>query len=129
VLVGNHIHSGVLEALAYAKSLQPHYLHAVHVSFEDAQAEQMRHTWDEYDFGVPLDVIPSPYRALTRPILDFVDELDRRWKHDIVTVIVPEFVVQHWWDQILHNQSALFLKGRLLFRKGTVVTSVPSHLE
>jgi hypothetical protein len=66
---------------------------------------------------------------LTRPILDYVEELDRRQTHDIVTVIVPEFVVHHWWDQLLHNQTALSLKARLLFRKGTVVTSIPSHLD
>ena len=70
-----------------------------------------------------------PYRELTRPILRFIDELDARWENDIVTVLLPEFVVSHWWEHLLHNQSALLLKGRLLFRKGTVVTSVPYHLE
>jgi amino acid transporter len=129
VLVGSRIHAGVLEAIAYAKSLQPNYLRAVHVAFDDAQARDMRQRWDEYDLGVPLEIVPSPYRALTRPILDYVDELDRRWDHDIVTVIVPEFVVHHWWDQVLHNQSALLLKARLLLRKGTVVTSIPSHVD
>jgi amino acid transporter len=129
VLVGNHIHAGVLEAIAYAKSLRPHYLHAVHVSFDAEQANDMRHRWEEYDLGVPLDIVPSPYRALTGPVLDYIDELDRRWAHDVVTVIVPEFVVHHWWDQLLHNQSALLLKARLLFRKGTVVTSIPSQVD
>jgi amino acid transporter len=129
VLVGNHIHTGVLEALAYGKSLSPHYLHAVHVSFEAAQGERMQHTWDSYEFGIPLDIVPSPYRELTRPVLDYVEDLDRRWNYDVVTVIVPEFVVHHWWDQILHNQSALLLKARLLFRKGTVVTSIPAHID
>jgi amino acid transporter len=129
VLVGNRVHQGVLEALAYAKSLQPHYLHAVHVSFDAASAEQMRETWDEYAFDIPLDVVSSPYRTLTRPVLDYVEDLDRRWNHDVVTVIVPEFVVRHWWDQLLHNQTALSLKARLLFRKGTVVTSIPSHVD
>jgi amino acid transporter len=129
VLVGNRVHAGVLEALAYAKSLRPHYLAAVHVSFDTAQAEAMQDAWAAYEFGIPLDIVPSPYRALTGPILDYVEELDQRWSHDVVTVIVPEFVVHHWWDQVLHNQSALMLKARLLFRKGTVVTSVPSHLD
>jgi len=129
VVVGPRIHQGVLEAIAYAKTLRPHYLHAVTVAFDAETAERMRETWELYDFGVPLDVIPSPYRMLTGPLLDFVDELDRRWKHDVVTVILPEFVVHHWWEQLLHNQSALFLKARLLFRKGTVVTSVPMHVD
>jgi amino acid transporter len=128
VLVGERIHSGVLESLAYAKSLRPHYLHALHVSFDASDAERMTEIWGSYNFDIPLDIVSSPYRALTRPVLEYVEELDRRWEHDVVTVVVPEFVVHHWWDQLLHNQSALMLKGRLLFRKGTVVTSVPSHV-
>jgi amino acid transporter len=129
VLVGERIHSGVLESLAYAKSLRPHYLHALHVSFDSAQAERMQERWAMYGFDVTLDIVLSPYRELTRPVLQFVETLDERWSHDVVTVVVPEFVVHHWWDQLLHNQSALFLKGRLLFRKGTVVTSIPSHVD
>ena len=128
VLVGSRIHAGVLEALAYAKSLRPHYLLALHVSFDADQAELMAQNWLDYGFDVTLDIVSSPYRALTQPVLDYVDELDRRWDHDVITVVLPEFVVHHWWEQLLHNQSALFLKGRLLFRKGTVVTSVPSHV-
>jgi amino acid transporter len=128
VLVGNRIHAGVLEALAYAKSLQPRYLHALHVSFDPAEADQMQETWAAYGFDITLDIVGSPYRELSRPVLQYVEELDQRWGHDVVTVVLPEFVVHHWWDQLLHNQSALFLKGRLLFRKGTVVTSIPSHV-
>ena len=129
VLVGERIHSGVLESLAYAKSLRPHYLHALHVSFDAAEAERMQDLWATYRFDIPLDIVSSPYRELTRPVLQFVEELEERWNHDVVTVILPEFVVHHWWDQLLHNQSALLLKGRLLFRKGTVVTSIPSHVD
>jgi amino acid transporter len=128
VLVEPRIHAGVLEALAYAKTLRPHYLHAVHVAFDDESADRMRARWAEYGFDVPLDIVSSPYRALTRPVLQYVDELDARWQHDVVTVIVPEFVVHHWWEALLHNQSALLLKARLLLRKGTVVTSVPAHV-
>jgi len=62
-------------------------------------------------------------------VLDYVDDLEQRWSHDVLTVVVPEFVVHHWWDHALHNQSALLLKARLLFRAGTVVTSVPSHID
>ena len=129
VLVGAQIHQGVLEALAYSKSLQPSYLHALHVAFDEDAAQHMRDNWEEYGFDVTLDIVLSQYRALTGPVLDYVDDLDRRWSHDIVTVVVPEFVVHHWWDQLLHNQSALLLKARLLFRKGTVVTSIPAHLD
>ena len=128
VLVPDRIHLGVLESLAYAKTLRPHYLHAVHVAFDQESGERMLETWNAYGFDVALDIVSSPYRALTRPILEYVDALDERWQHDVVTVILPEFVVHHWWDALLHNQSALFLKARLLLRKGTVVTSVPTHI-
>ena len=100
VLVPARIHAGVLESLAYAKSLRPHYLHAVHVAFDADSGERMLDTWNEYGFDVELDVVSSPYRSLTRPILEYVDALDERWEHDIVTVIVPEFVVHHWWDAL-----------------------------
>jgi hypothetical protein len=71
----------------------------------------------------------SPYRELTRPTLRFIDEIEARWGNDVVTVLIPEFVVKKWWEHFLHNQSALILKGRLLFRKGIVVTSVPYHVD
>jgi amino acid transporter len=129
VLVPDRIHSGVLEALAYAKSLTPHYLHALHVSFDTESGERMLDRWNEYDLDIELDVVASPYRALTRPVLDYIDALDERWAHDIVTVIIPEFVIHRWWYGLLHNQSALLLKARLLMRKGTVVTSVPTHID
>lgn len=78
---------------------------------------------------MPLEFVYSPYRDLTRPVLRYLDSVDSRWENDFVTVLIPEFVVTRWWEQIFHNQSALMLKGRLLFRKGTVVTSVPYHIE
>jgi hypothetical protein len=125
VLVGSQIHAGVAEALSYGRSLQPRYLHAVHVADDEEEANRMRELWRSYQFNIPLDVVPSPYRELTRPVLAYIDKLDERYSNDVVTVIIPEFVVQHWWNQLLHNQSALLLKARLLFRKGTVVTSIP----
>jgi amino acid transporter len=129
VLVGSNIHAGVLEALAYGKSLRPHYLHAVHVADDEDDGTRMRERWAQFPFDIPLDIVPSPYRELTKPVLAYVDDLDRRYANDVVTVILPEYVVQHWWSQLLHNQSALLLKGRLLFRRGTVVTSVPVHID
>ena len=128
VLVGS-IHRGVLEALAYAKSLAPNHLVAVSVASDEEEQERIEKAWSERNLDIPLEIIHSPYRELTRPILRFVDELDSRYENDIVTVVIPEFVVDSWWGHLLHNQSALFLKGRLLFRKGTVVTSVPYHLD
>jgi amino acid transporter len=128
VLVGT-VHRGVLEALAYAKSLHPDRLLAVTVVSDEEEQERIEGQWAAREIDVPLEIVHSPYRELTRPILRFVDELDARYENTIITVVLPEFVVGSWWSQLLHNQSALFLKGRLLFRKGTVVTSVPYHLE
>ena len=98
-------------------------------SSDEEEEERIEAQWEEYGIDVPLETVYSPYRELTRPVLRFIDELDARYDNDIVTVVIPEFVVNHWWEHLLHNQSALLLKGRLLFRKGTVVTSVPYHLE
>lgn len=129
VLVGPEIHAGVLEAIAYAKTLQPKYLHAVHVGADPDEGAALSNRWNEYQLGIPLDLVPSPYRELTSPAVAYLDRLDERYAHDVVTVMIPEIVVQRWWAQLLHNQDALHLKARLLFRKGTVVTSVPVHVD
>jgi hypothetical protein len=128
VLVGG-VHRGVLEGLAYAQSVAPNHLVAVSVVSDEEEQEKLEQQWQEYGIDVPLEIVYSPYRELTRPILRYIDELDARWENDVITVLLPEFVVRHWWGNILHNQTALLLKGRLLFRKGTVVTSLPYHLE
>jgi hypothetical protein len=128
VLVGPKVHLGVIEAIAYAKSLRPDFLHAVSVAYEPDQADRLRAQWERFEIDAPLDVLDSPYREINRPVLEYVEELDRRWSSDVVTVVIPELVVRRWWQQLLHNQTALWLKARLLFREGTVVTSVPSHV-
>ncbi|MGQ0824847.1 MAG: APC family permease [Actinomycetota bacterium] len=128
VLVGG-VHRGVMEALAYAKSLAPNHLVAMTIVSDEEEQERIEAGWAERRIDVPLEIVHSPYRELTRPVMRFVDELDARYDDDVVTIIIPEFVVTGWWAHLLHNQSALFLKGRLLFRKGTVVTSVPYHVD
>jgi amino acid transporter len=128
VLVGPKVQLGVIQAIAYAQSLRPDFLHAVSVSYDAEQAEALRTQWDRFEIDVPLDIIESQYREITRPVLEYVEELERRWNSDVVTVIIPELVVHRWWQQLLHNQTALWLKARLLFREGTVVTSVPAHV-
>jgi len=128
VLVGR-IHRGVLKALDYARSLRPQHLVAAYVSFEDEDREEIERQWQEFDIDVPLEIVYSPYRELIEPIERYIDELDQRWDNDTVTVVIPEFVVGKWYEHILHNQSALFLKGKLLFREGIVVTSVPYHVD
>jgi hypothetical protein len=127
VLVGR-VHKGVLKALAYAKSLRPEHLLAVYVSYDDDDREDFERQWERFGFDVPLEIIHSPYRELVDAVDTFIDELDARWDNDTITVVIPEFVVGKWYEQILHNQSALMLKGRLLFREGIVVTSVPYHV-
>jgi len=129
VVLVSGVHRGVLEALAYARSVSPNHLVAVSVVSDEDEQETLEQAWNEFGIDVPLEIVYSPYRELTRPILRYIDELDARWENDIITVIIPEFVVTHWWGNLLHGQSALLLKGRLLFRKGTVVTSLPYHLE
>ena len=128
VLVGR-IHRGVLKAIDYARSLRPQHLVAVYVSFEDEDREDLEDQWRRFDIDVPLEIVYSPYREIVGPIERYIDELDRRWDNDTVTVVIPEFVVNRWFEHLLHNQSALFLKGKLLFREGIVVTSVPYHVD
>ncbi len=122
------MHLGVIQSLAYAKSLRPDFLHAVSVSYDPEQADRLRKQWARFDFDVPLDVVDSPYREINEPVLEYLDQLDQRSSSDVITVIIPDLVVHHWWQQLLHNQTALWLKVRLLFREETVVTSVPSNV-
>ena len=128
VLVGSNLHRGVIKALDYARSLRPQHLVAVYVSFEEEDREKLEKQWRAFEIDIPLEIVYSPYRELIAPVERYIDELDERWENDTVTVVIPEFVVGKWYEHILHNQSALFLKGKLLFREGTVVTSVPYHV-
>src|SRR5438270_10673263 len=128
VLVGSNLHRGVLKALDYARSLRPQHLVAVYVSFEEDDREGLEQQWRAFEIDVPLEIVYSPYRELIAPIERYIDELDDRWDNDTITVVIPEFVVGKWYEHLLHNQSALFLKGKLLFREGMVVTSVPYHV-
>ena len=128
VLVGN-VNGGVLQALSYAKSLNPNYLVAVRLVDSDEEAAEVNKVWLDAGFDIPLETVYSPYRELRRPLLEFLDRLDEQYENDNVTVIIPEFVVSHWWENILHNQSALRIKRWLLLRPGTMVTSVPYHID
>jgi hypothetical protein len=94
----------------------------------DEEADHMQDQWQHFGIEVPLKLEHSPYRELTRPVLTYLDELDAEDDNDIITVMLPEFVLTHWWEHILHNQSALLLKARLLFRRNTVVMSIPYHI-
>lgn len=124
VLVGR-VHKGVLRALSYAKSLRPQHLVAVFVASDEEETEHMQAQWRDFKIDVPLEIVHSAYRELIEPVQAYIEELDQRWANDTVTIVIPEFVVTKWYHQALHNQTALRLKGSLLFREGIVVISVP----
>ena len=127
VLVGT-VNKGVIQAVQYAKSLAPERLIAVSVITDAEEQERLSKSWADNDMPIELHTIASPYRDLTRPVLDYLDELDTESQDDLITVVIPEFVTQ-WKTQWLHNQSAFALKARLLYRPNTVVTSVPVLVE
>ena len=124
VLVSN-LHMPTLRALAYAKATRPDILEAIHVGVDDGDARTLVKAWERSDVTTPLKVIASPYRDITKPVLDYVKRITKESPRTVVTVFIPEYVVGHWWEQVLHNQSALRLKGRLLFEPNVMVTSVP----
>jgi amino acid transporter len=124
VLVGG-VNRGVLNAITYARSLAPDRLIAVTVVSDEIEQERISKQWAEYEIAVELHILHSAYRELTRPVLRYLDELDSESPDDIITVVIPEVVVTTWYTNVLHNQSALALKARLLYRPNTVVTSVP----
>ena len=124
VLVGR-VHRGVVRALMYAKSLRASHLVAICVSSDDATTARMQKQWKEFGFDIDLEIVHSPYRQLVEPIVQYIARLDERWDNDTITVVIPELVVTKWYQNVLHNQTALRLKGALLFREGIVVTSVP----
>ena len=123
------IHRGVIAALEYAKSIAPHHVTAVYVNLDDEATQKLREKWQQWGSGVNLVVVASPYRSLLRPFLNYVDRVKRSSHGEVVTIVLPEFVPAKWWQNLLHNQNTLFLKGALLFKKGVVVTNVPYHLE
>lgn len=123
------IHRGVIAALEYAKSIAPHHVTAVYVNLDDEATQKLREKWQQWGSGVNLVVVASPYRSLARPLFNYVDRVRRSSPNVIITIVLPEFVPARWWQNLLHNQNTLFLKGALLFKKGVVVTNVPYHLE
>ena len=125
VLVGD-VHRGVVRAVQYARTLATDAsVRGVYVETDPARTSRLEEKWGKWGQGVPLVVLTSPYRSLIRPFLDYVDALQARGPNQMVTVVLPEFIPGRWWQHVLHNQTALLLKGALLFRRNTVVTDVP----
>lgn len=128
VVLVSKVHKPTMRALAYARATRPSTLQAITVAVDPEDGRQTRKAWDEAQIQLPLTVLDSPYREITRPVLEFVRGIRRDSPRDLVVVYVPEYVVGHWWEQLLHNQSALRLKSRLLFAPGVVMASVPWQL-
>jgi amino acid transporter len=128
IVLVSKLHLPTRRALAYARATRPDVLEAVTVNVDDADTRALVAQWEKEDFSVPLKVVESPYREITKPVLDYVKRIRTDNPRDVVTVYIPEYVVGRWWEQLLHNQSALRLKGRLLFQPGVMVTSVPWQL-
>jgi len=127
VLVGD-LHRGVVEALQYAQALSPS-AKAVYVETDPDRTRRLEEKWGRHGLGVPLVVLNSPYRSLLGPLLEYVDHLTGRPGKHVVTMVIPEFIPARWWQHLLHNQTALLIKGALLFRRNVIVTDVPYHLK
>ncbi|HEX5815245.1 MAG TPA: APC family permease [Methylomirabilota bacterium] len=127
VLVGD-LHRGVVEALQYAQALSPS-AKAVYVETDPERTRRLEEKWGRHGLGVPLVVLNSPYRSLLGPLLEYVDHLTGRPGKHVVTMVIPEFIPARWWQHLLHNQTALLIKGALLFRRNVIVTDVPYHLK
>lgn len=128
VVLVSKVHKPTLRALAYARATRPDTITALTVNVDDAETRELQAEWERRELPVPLTVVESPFREVTRPVLEYVKRIRRESPRDLVTVFIPEYVVGRWWEQLLHNQSALRLKGRLLFTPGVMVTSVPWQL-
>jgi hypothetical protein len=128
IVLVSKLHLPTLRALGYAKATRPSRLEAVTVDLDERETAALQAQWEENEIQVPLTIIASPYREVTRPVVEYVKRLRSENPNDIVTVFIPEYVLGHWWEQLLHNQSALRLKGRLLYQRRVVVASVPYQL-
>ncbi|MDQ8703548.1 APC family permease [Streptomyces sp. LHD-70] len=129
IVLVSKVHRPTLRAVAYAKLMRSDTLEAVSINVDPDETKALKDEWERRGISVPLKILDSPYREITRPIIEYVKNLRRESPRDAVSVIIPEYVVGHWYEHLLHNQSALRLKGRLLFTPGVMVTSVPYQLE
>jgi amino acid transporter len=129
IVLVSKVHKPTLRALAFARATRPDALTALTVNVDDAETRALQADWERYDIPVPLTVIESPYREITRPVVDYVKNVRRESPRELVVVFVPQYVVGHWWENVLHNQSALRLRARLQFQPGVMITTVPWQLE
>jgi hypothetical protein len=128
IVLVSAVHNATLRALAYAAAIRPTEVRAITFATDERETEKVMREWSQAAVDVPLEILDSPYREITQPVLKLVRQIRAASPDTVVTVIIPEFVVAKWYHQFLHNQSALSIKGALLFEPGAVVTSVPYHL-
>ncbi|MEP7034244.1 MAG: APC family permease [Actinomycetota bacterium] len=128
IVLVSKIHKPTLRALAYARATRPSVLEAITVNVEPEETKALQDDWDRRDIPVPLKALDSPFREITGPVVEYVKSVRRSSPRDVVMVYIPEYVLGRWWEQLLHNQSALRLKGRLFFTPGVMVASVPWQL-
>lgn len=129
VVLVSKVHKPTLRALSYARATRPDTLTALTVNVNDEDTRALLAEWERHDLPVKLTVLESPYREVTSPIIGYIKQLRGERPNDVLSVFIPEYVVGHWWEHLLHNQAALRLKGRLLFQPGVMVTSVPWQME
>ncbi len=128
VVLVSRLQTPALRAIAFARAARPSTLVAVTVRTDEKETEELRRAWDERDIPIPLTILDSAYRDVTRPVLDHIATIRRRNEREVVAVYLPEYVVGRWWENLLHNHSALRLKARLLFVPGVMVVNVPYQL-
>lgn len=129
IVLVSRLHKPTIRALAYARATRPDSLTALTVGITPEEVRQLQADWDTHDISVPLTIVDSPYRDITGSVLRYINELHLEFPRDLIVVYIPEYVVGRWWEHLLHNQSALRLKARLLFQRGVMVTSVPWQLD
>ena len=128
IVLVSKLHKPTLRALAFAKAARPNTLEAVTVASEPGDADRLLEEWDRAGIEVPLKVLHSPYRQIVRPVVEYARAIRDASPRGVVAVYIPEYVLGHWWERLLHNQSAFRIKSRLLFQPGVVITSVPYQL-
>ena len=128
IVLVSQLHKPTMRALAYAKAARPNTLEAVSVDIDPAATARLLEEWDDYGTETPLKILYSPYRQIVKPIVDYTQSIKKANPRGVVAVYIPEYVVGHWWEQLLHNQTAFRIKSQLLGHPGVTITSVPYQL-
>ena len=111
-------------ALVYATTISDEVI-AVYIEVDKRDTQRIQEEWEAWDIGVPLEVVPSPYRSILKPLVEFVENLRMVTPGELVTIVVPEIVPKRWWEHLLHNKTALYIRTAFLFKPNVVVTAIP----